>query len=166
MENITSFEELANLVAENSNLTTTQSAGVVGGLFGILAGMIAVVIVVALVIYVLLVIAQWKIFTKAGEAGWKSIIPFYNIAILYKISNMSPWLVLVYIGTIIPILNIFAGIAIYVFTLYQKINLAKGFNKETGFTVGMIVLPTIYSLILGLGDSKYIGFEDNKENNE
>ena len=28
--------------------------------------------------YIILVIANWKIFTKAGEAGWKSIIPIYN----------------------------------------------------------------------------------------
>lgn len=145
---------------------TASSNDVFSVLSKTLSGFFILFLIIAIALIVLQIIANWKIFTKAGEKGWKSIIPFYNIAILYKISNMSPWLVLVYIGTIIPILNIFAGIAIYVFTLYQKINLAKGFNKETGFTVGMIVLPTIYSLILGLGDSKYIGFEDNKENNE
>ena len=33
--------------------------------------------------YIILVIANWKIFTKAGEAGWKSIIPIYNSYVVY-----------------------------------------------------------------------------------
>lgn len=139
---------------------TSSSNDVFSVLSKTLGGFFILFLIIAIALIVLQIIANWKIFTKAGEKGWKSIIPFYNIAILYKISNMSPWLVLVYIGTIIPIINIFASIAIYVFTLYQKINLAKGFNKSTGFSVGMIVLPTIYSLILGLGDSKYVGFNN------
>ena len=32
------------------------------------------------------VIAMWKMFEKAGEEGWKSLIPFYNVYILYKIA--------------------------------------------------------------------------------
>ena len=141
---------------------TTSSNDVFSILSKTLGGFFVLFLIITIALIVLQIIANWKIFTKAGEKGWKSIIPFYNIAILYKISNMSPWLVLVYIGTLIPILNIFAAIALYVFNLYQKINLAKGFKKETGFTVGMIVLPTIYSLILGLDDSKYIGFENEE----
>lgn len=34
--------------------------------------------------YVLQVIAYWKIFEKAGEPGWKAIIPFYNTYTQYK----------------------------------------------------------------------------------
>lgn len=41
--------------------------------------------VLAFVWYVLYVIGLWKMFEKAGEAGWKSIIPVYNIYIEYKI---------------------------------------------------------------------------------
>ena len=46
--------------------------------------------------------------------------------------------------------------------LYQPINLAKGFKKSTGFTVGMILLPFIFNLILGLGKSEYVGFDEAK----
>ena len=31
---------------------------------------------------VLNIVANWKIFTKAGQAGWASIIPFYNTSTL------------------------------------------------------------------------------------
>ena len=49
------------------------------------AGATAVYVVCLLVVYVLLVIADWKIFSKAGEEGWKSLIPIYNMYILFKI---------------------------------------------------------------------------------
>lgn len=43
------------------------------------------------IFYVLFIISSWKIFTKAGEKGWKSLIPFYNMYILFKIVNMKGW---------------------------------------------------------------------------
>ena len=54
-------------------------------------GLVAFIMAYALfafIFYILQVIAYWKIFTKAGEEGWKSIIPIYNyftgkICILY-----------------------------------------------------------------------------------
>ena len=63
---------------------TTKEAAVAGGLFG---GIFAVIIA----LYVFLIIAGWKIFTKAGEKGWKSIIPIYNVYVLLKISGMKNW---------------------------------------------------------------------------
>jgi hypothetical protein len=40
-----------------------------------------------LAVVVLTVVALWMIFEKAGEPGWKAVIPFYNSYILYKISG-------------------------------------------------------------------------------
>ena len=40
----------------------------------------------ALIFLVLLVVARWKIFTKAGEAGWKSIVPIYSDYVQWKIA--------------------------------------------------------------------------------
>ena len=34
--------------------------------------------------YILQAVAYWKIFEKAGEPGWKAIIPFYNTYTQYK----------------------------------------------------------------------------------
>ncbi len=40
------------------------------------------------------IIGKWKCFEKAGEPGWKALIPFYNWVVYYKISGMSPyWLI-------------------------------------------------------------------------
>lgn len=79
---------------------------------------------------------------------------FYNIVILFKISGLSPWLVLVYLASIIP----FVGwIAVLVLTIYQAYSLAKSFGKDVGYTFGLWLLPTIFYMILGFGKAEYVG---------
>ena len=72
-----------------------------------------------LIIGILLIIANWMIFTKAGEPGWKSIIPLYNTYIQYKIAWGNGWLFLL---NIIPIVNI-------VISIVFEVKLAKAFGK-------------------------------------
>lgn len=43
-------------------------------------------LIFALVWWILQIIANWNIFTKAGEAGWKSLIPIYGDYVSYKIA--------------------------------------------------------------------------------
>lgn len=40
---------------------------------------------ISLAISILLIVAMWKLFTKAGDKGWKAIIPFYNQYTLFKL---------------------------------------------------------------------------------
>lgn len=40
----------------------------------------------ALIWFALTILANWLMFRKAGEAGWKSIIPVYNTYTAYKIA--------------------------------------------------------------------------------
>ena len=156
------YSTLSSYSRPSSYSSAITSSDALAALFAFIGGFLAIIIIIAIAIIVLQIIANWKLFTKAGEKGWKAIIPFYNTAILYKISGMSPWLALLYIGFLIPGINIIVGIAFAVLNLYQPINLAKGFKKSTGFTVGLIMLPFIFNLILGLGDSKYYGYENTK----
>ena len=58
---------------------------------------------VALVVLVIAIVAYWKVFTKAGEAGWKSIIPIYNVIVLLKIVGRPWWWLLL---MLIPLVNI------------------------------------------------------------
>lgn len=43
------------------------------------------------------VIGMWLVFEKAGEQGWKALIPFYNMYILFKIGDRKKywWLYLI-----------------------------------------------------------------------
>lgn len=106
------------------------------------------------VIYVLLIIAMWKIFTKAGKPGWASIVPIYNVVVMFQIIGLNPWLLLLYL---IPVVNFVAAI---VFSIMQASRLSKAFGKGTGFAFGLFFLNPIFLLILGFGDSKYIGIQN------
>ena len=108
---------------------------------------------VLLVVYILVVIAMWKVFTKAGKPGWASLIPVYNMVVMYQIVGLNPWLLLLYL---IPVVN---WIAALVLSIMQNVKLAKVFGKSTGFAIGLIFLNPIFLLILGFGDAKYIGCE-------
>lgn len=110
--------------------------------------------VFSLVIVLFQILAIWKIFTKAGERGWKSIIPIYNLVILLRISGLSSWLVLAYLAALIPVVGFIVVIAI---DILQAYGLSKAFGKSIGFTIGLILLPFIFYAILGLGSSEYIG---------
>ena len=130
-----------------SNLSTSD-AFAAGGV----AGFFATYSIVMIVIAVLTIIAQWRIFTKAGEAGWKCLIPIYNLVILFKIAGLSPWWVLGYLAAVIPIVGAFIVLGI---TIYLNISLGKAFGKSNGFIVGLVLLNTIFTLILGFGSSEY-----------
>ena len=47
--------------------------------------------IVGLLIALLLIVAMWKVFTKAGQPGWASIIPIYNLYIWCKIVGRPGW---------------------------------------------------------------------------
>ncbi|WP_302162962.1 DUF5684 domain-containing protein [uncultured Fusobacterium sp.] len=100
------------------------------------------------VLYVLLIIGMWRIFEKAGVAGWKSLIPFYNIYVLItKIINKPWWW---FILIFIPGVNVIVAFLI-------NIALARAFGKGFLFGVGLALLGFIFYLILGFGDIAYQG---------
>ncbi|GFI62566.1 hypothetical protein IMSAG049_01750 [Clostridiales bacterium] len=104
-----------------------------------------------IVFVILMIVGMWKMFEKAGEPGWTSIIPFVNSYMLFKIGWGSGWLFLL---GFIPIVNIVVGIML-------SIKLAKAFGMGTGFAVGLIFLPSIFYMILGFSDAVYYGPAEN-----
>lgn len=50
---------------------------------------------------VLPMIGLWHVFEKAGEKGWKAIIPFYNMYIMLKLGDKKKYWGLYLTGTII-----------------------------------------------------------------
>lgn len=64
---------------------------------GIFAGVSMAMVFFALLLLVLVIIARWMIFSKAGEAGWKSIIPIYADYIQWKIGWNKTGLFWVYV---------------------------------------------------------------------
>lgn len=110
--------------------------------------------IISILILVLQTIALWRIFNKAGEKGWKSIIPVYNFITLFRIAGISPWFILGYLAMIIPIIGYFVVLGIII---YMAANLAKSFGKGSWFTAGLVFLGPIFYMILGFGRAEYIG---------
>ncbi|MBQ3430457.1 hypothetical protein IJG21_03500 [Candidatus Saccharibacteria bacterium] len=102
-------------------------------------------ILIILAYVVLSIIAKWKIFTKAGKEGWKSLIPIYSTYTMLQILNMEPLLCLL---TLIPVSQFMLGIV-------MDVKLAHSFKKGTGFAIGLILLEPIFLMILGFGSAKY-----------
>lgn len=141
------------------------------------------VMLFSLVLGILMIIAYWKIFNKAGEAGWKAIIPIYNSYIVFKIAwrplmfGISIALSVLYVilftigfifeystgGSmllaVLPILLIV--IAVINIMLLHK--LSKAFGHGVGFTLGLIFLNIIFLFILAFGSSQYVRYNENPE---
>jgi hypothetical protein len=104
-----------------------------------------VLIIIYIAIIVIVIAGFWRVFTKAGEAGWKSIIPIWNIIVLLRIVGKPVWWIIL---LIIPLVNI-------VISLIVSLELAKSFGKGNGFGVGVWLLGIIFVPILGFGSAEY-----------
>jgi hypothetical protein len=98
-------------------------------------------------VVIIVVAGRWKVYEKAGQEGWKCIIPIYNTYILLKIVGKPGWWLLLFL---IPGVNI-------VFAIWMLNMLSKSFDKDEGFTVGLFFLSFIFIPILGFGDATYQG---------
>ncbi len=109
-------------------------AGLLGALLGVGIGLIVLV-------------ALWRVFTKAGRPGWAALIPIYNVVVLLEIAGRPWWwLVLLFI----PIVNL-------VVSVVYAIDLAKSFGRGVGFGLGLAFLSGIFFPILGFGSARYHG---------
>ena len=112
-----------------------------------LAAMGMIPLLVVGLILLLFLITFWKIFEKAGEAGWKSLIPIYNIFIMIKIAGKPWWWFLLFL---IPLVNI-------IFNLLWCLALGQKFGKSQLFGVGLFLLGFIFFPILAFDSSRYEG---------
>ena len=110
-------------------------------------GGLGILLFIYLALFVVFIASFWIIFTKAGEAGWKSLIPIYNLIILLKIVGREWWWILL---MLIPIVSLVILIIVYN-------DLSKSFGKGTGFTVGLILLSFVFFPILAFGPARYLG---------
>ena len=109
--------------------------GLFGGAFGVFA----------LIWLVLILVAGWKMYVKAGQKGWVSLIPILNILGLLKIVHRPWWWILL---MLIPFVNFVVGIII-------MLDLAKAFGHGVGMALLLILLTAIGYLVLGFGGSQY-----------
>ena len=149
-------------------------------------GAVVANVIISLAFTALAIIAYWRTFVKAGEAGWKAIIPFYNaytaLKLFWKTSIF--WIgiglgVGIYIGGFMAgygigalmiyggggnaavmvigfILAFGCGITAFVLEIMFLNRVSKAFGHGAGFTVGLIFLNFIFILILAFGKSERV----------
>ncbi len=96
---------------------------------------------------IFIIISHWVIFTKAGQPGWASIIPIFNLYIVIKIAEKPVWWLAL---CLIPCVNVIVMIML-------TVALAEKFGKGVGFAIGMILLPIVFYPMLAFGDAQYQG---------
>lgn len=105
-------------------------------------------LIIALVVLLVLIIAIWRVFQKAGRPGWHSIIPILSTYDLVKIGGFSGWLTLLFF---VPFVNFIVYIVV-------ALGVAKNFGKSGVFGfLGLVVFSLIGWLILGFGKAQYVG---------
>lgn len=128
-------------------LNSTASSALGGAIIAFLAATWFICLALGIVV----LIANWKMYEKAGKPGWASIIPIYNLVVRLEIVGLPTWMVLLYI---IPIVNF---IAMPILEIIVNLKLAKSFGQSTGFGIGLIFLNAIFIPILAFGKSTYVG---------
>ena len=130
-----------------------------------------IAVLLTLLNYAMLTVAQWKLFTKAGEKGWKSLIPFYNMFVSHHLIGMRHiWFILdivfwvfevvleVLEGTPVWIEETFFSVAIILTIISEILHIIKlcyCYTKSELFGIGLFLLPPVFSLILAFDKSEY-----------
>ena len=158
-----SFEEMTTMF--NADQLSGLMAGGILGIF--LGGMF----VLQIALEILQIIGGWKVFNKFGEPGWKAIIPFYNFYVEYKYTWKPMMALPVFIlgigggiamqcvaeGSALQMIFSLAFLVGWILSLVGFHKLSKAFGKGIGFTIGMVLLPGIFRIILGFGKAQYVG---------
>lgn len=124
-----------------------------------------------LVYYIALTVAQYKLFQKAGEKGWKALIPIYSVFVSHHLIGMRHiWFILDLIFWGIEILlevfhntppwveETFFSVAIVVTIISEILHIIRlcyCYTKSELFGIGMFLCPPLFSLILAFSKDEY-----------
>ena len=134
-------------------------------------GLFEIAAVLSFLYYVFFTIAEWRIFRKAGEKGWKALIPFYNIFVSHHLIGMSHiWFILDIIFWVVEIFidifkfmppwaeEIFFAVVIIVTIVSEIIHIMKlcyCYTKSERFGIGLFICPPLFMMILAFDKSEY-----------
>lgn len=164
-----------------NNMNMYQMEAMLGSMSGLLINVMTSVIATALSGIILTYAMRWFIFKKAGEKGWKGIIPFYSDYITYKIAWDGRIYVALLLGSIVTALlgticgwihpafgavisficNVAVAGANAVAGMILQFKMARAFGQKDFFAVGLYFLGSVFSAILAFGDCQYRGPQVN-----
>ncbi len=152
---------------DDAGLTEVEAAWIFWGIIWLLLAFGIVGIIVGVVWLILCHIALWRIFWRAWEWKWKSLIPIYNLYIVFKISGIKNrfWymllviLIAAIIGAIFPSfeesISNFSGDIVSVIIILVWFLLAKKFGRGNSASILYAIFSGIAVLVLWFWDYKY-----------
>lgn len=120
--------------------------------------------------YILAIIGSYKLFRKAGEKGWKAIIPILNEYTRYKLyANNNLFLsfltaaivrdITVGDSKLMMAITFVAGIVAFVISFKMHLAMARSHGRNVGMAILLTILPGIGYMILGFDKSEYTKIE-------
>lgn len=141
------------------------------------ASSLGLIIACLLSVFTLTFCIRWFVFAKAGEKGWKALIPFYGDYIAFKLAWDGKIFLTLLIGWGAAFLtgftfglisgdlggNITILLGVVVASLHALANLilqfklARAFGQGNYFALGLYFLAPAFNAILAFGDCQYKG---------
>jgi hypothetical protein len=132
------------------------------------------VVAIGFMLWLLITVCRWIIFQKAGQAGWKSLIPIYDTFVTLRIIQRPQWWGYLVVGSSIvqimltatrdgssdelstvQLVSSIASLIAFLFTVRITHGLSRSFGRGVGFTLGLLFLPYIFYPMLAFGSSIY-----------
>ena len=98
------------------NAINDSSYGI-AALSGVMLIFALIIMVIAFAVAVLQIVAMWKLFNKAGKPGWASIVPVYNIIVLFEIIGYKWYYIFLFLLGWVPIVG---QLALVIFSIVIK----------------------------------------------
>lgn len=116
----------------------------------------------ALMLIILPIVGLWRLFREVDEAGWKALIPIWNLYVVYKIAWGEPvWFFVNLASFVLCIMGMINGISevavaltliglvcCLACSLALGVRLSHAFGNSTLFGIGIGLLPSIFIYIL------------------
>lgn len=102
-------------------------------------------VILWLIVAVVLIAANWKLFTKAGKPGWAILIPIYNVIVYLQIVDKPLWWIILFF---IPVVN-------FVIAILVLLAFVQKFGKPGWHVVLALFAGVIYFPYLAFSSAEY-----------
>lgn len=125
------FNIIAQMTSTPNNLFSDSYSPILAALF-----------IFGAAVLVFLLWLYYRLFEKAGQAGWKSLVPIYNVVIFLRLGGFSGWWIL------INFLPFFGQLIFVIIMLIAAYNITLNFNKPAWYVVIYLFFPLVWLLLL------------------
>lgn len=109
------------------------------------SGFMAAVSIIFVTSMAFLVFQLWltyRLFQKAGQAGWKALIPIYNMVVLVRLGGFSGWWVA---ANLVPFLGQIVFSVILILVVY---NITLNFNKPLWYIIIFFLFQIVWYMLI------------------